>query len=270
METIGASRHGAVVGWSTTAPASRRCAASLVWLTVGSVLAAAALAGSWPATARADPPARQLARAAHAVAPVQVVATLLANQVVYSAPRGRRLGSVSRHRPITGESTVLPVLREQDLSSRMWLLVRLPGRPNGHTGWLKASGTRLGVIRWHIVVSLGARRAWIYFAGAVRRSYRVIVGKPSTPTPKGQFFVEENIAESASVPGGPYALALSARSNIFTEFDGGPGQIALHGLDNLGGTLGTAESHGCVRFANSAITWLAARIPPGTPVTIEG
>jgi Ice-binding-like len=35
-------------------------------------------------------------------------------------------------------------------------------------------------------------------------------------------------------PGGPYALATSDRSDVLQEFDGGPGQIALHGLDNLG------------------------------------
>lgn len=55
---------------------------------------------------------------------------------------------------------------------------------------------------------------------------------------------------------------------MLQEFDGGPGQIALHGLDNIGGDLGTAESHGCVRLADSAVTWLAARIQPGVPVTI--
>jgi lipoprotein-anchoring transpeptidase ErfK/SrfK len=70
--------------------------------------------------------------------------------------------------------------------------------------------------------------------------------------------------------GGPFALALSARSNVLQEFEGGPGQIALHGVENLGGTPGTAMSHGCVRLSTRRITWLAARIPPGTPVTILG
>ena len=69
-------------------------------------------------------------------------------------------------------------------------------------------------------------------------------------------------------PGGPFALALSARSDALQEFEGGPGQIALHGRDSLGGTLGNAESHGCVRLDTASIDWLAARIGPGTPVTI--
>jgi lipoprotein-anchoring transpeptidase ErfK/SrfK len=95
-----------------------------------------------------------------------------------------------------------------------------------------------------------------------------VVGKPSTPTPAGNFFVEETLQMAGGEPGGPFALATSARSNALQEFEGGPGQIALHGRDNLGGTLGTAESHGCVRLDTASIDWLTARVEPGTPVTI--
>jgi len=73
----------------------------------------------------------------------------------------------------------------------------------------------------------------------------------------------------ATAAGGPFALALSARSNVLSQFAGGPGQIAIHGRELLGGTLGRAQSHGCVRLASSAISWLAARIGPGVPVTIH-
>ncbi|HLY93976.1 MAG TPA: L,D-transpeptidase [Gaiellaceae bacterium] len=100
------------------------------------------------------------------------------------------------------------------------------------------------------------------------RTARAVVGKPSTPTPLGRFFVEESIALRASDAGAPFALALSARSEVLQEFDGGPGQIALHGLDNVGGTLGTAVSHGCVRLADAMMRWLVTRIGPGTPVTV--
>jgi lipoprotein-anchoring transpeptidase ErfK/SrfK len=95
-----------------------------------------------------------------------------------------------------------------------------------------------------------------------------VVGKPTTPTPHGEFFVEESVQLRASDVGAPYALALSARSDVLQEFDGGPGQIALHGLANIGGTLGTAASHGCIRLDADMMRWLAARIGPGYPVTI--
>ena len=83
-------------------------------------------------------------------------------------------------------------------------------------------------------------------------------------------FVEESVALPAYDPGAPFAFALSARSNVLQEFDGGPGQIAIHGLANIGGVPGTAVSHGCVRLNAAAVRWLAARIGPGVPVTITG
>ena len=95
--------------------------------------------------------------------------------------------------------------------------------------------------------------------------FKAVVGKPSTPTPHGEFFVEESIQLQSDAVGAPFALALSARSDVFQEFDGGPGQIALHGLDNVGGTLGTAASHGCVRLADASMRWLVTRVGPGAP-----
>jgi lipoprotein-anchoring transpeptidase ErfK/SrfK len=227
--------------------------------------AALALAFTWAA-----------AGAAQAVAPSQAVVTLGIRHAIYVRPGAGREATISGARPITGEATTLPVLAARKALGRTWLLVRLPGRllpgpPNGRTGWIKAAHARPWAIPWHIVVSVGQRLARVYYGGRLRRSYQVVVGARASPTPHGQFFVEENIAEPASFPGAPYALATSARSEVFSEFDGGPGQVALHGVGGgLGGTPGTAVSHGCVRFATPAITWLAARIYPGTPVTITG
>lgn len=211
---------------------------------------------------------------AAAVAPAQEVATLSANHAIYASPGGRREATISRVRPITDVATTLPVLATRNGRGGRWLLVRLPGRllpgaPNGRTGWINFAHTRLWSISWHIFVSLSQRQARIFRGGRLVKSYLVVVGAPSSPTPTGQFFVEENIQEPPSFPGAPYALATSARSTVFTEFDGGPGQVALHGIGGgLGGTPGQAQSHGCVRFTTAAISWLAARIYPGTPVTI--
>ena len=55
------------------------------------------------------------------------------------------------------------------------------------------------------------------------------MGTPATPTPPGKFFIEEAVALAPGHAGGPFALATSARSNVLQEFEGGPGQIALHG-----------------------------------------
>jgi len=180
------------------------------------------------------------------------------------------LASVPDLRPITGERTTLPVIGQaRGPGGISWLRVLLPGRPNGASGWIAAQGTRASVTGWRIVVSLGERRVRVYRGGRLLRSFGAVVGKPSTPTPTGRFFVEETLQMSSGEPGGPFALALSARSDVLQEFEGGPGQIALHGRGDLGGTLGEAESHGCVRLATTSIDWLAQRIGPGVPVTID-
>jgi lipoprotein-anchoring transpeptidase ErfK/SrfK len=149
-----------------------------------------------------------------------------------------------------------------------WARVGLPGRPSGHTGWIPASQTRLASTRWHILIDVSARRLTVYRDGRVERRFRAVVGKPSTPTPRGRFFIEETLSLSPKDSGSPFALATSARSSVFQEFEGGPGQIGIHGTNNISGALGTAVSHGCVRLSTSAITWVAKRIDGGVPLTI--
>ena len=120
------------------------------------------------------------------------------------------------------------------------------------------------------MVDTSTRRVTVYKSGHPVLTFKAVVGKPSTPTPRGQFFVEESIHLAPNEVGAPFALALSARSYVFQDFDGGPGQIALHGLDNVGGVLGTAASHGCVRLADESMHWLVTHVGPGVPVTITG
>jgi lipoprotein-anchoring transpeptidase ErfK/SrfK len=196
----------------------------------------------------------------------QPLVVLLDGHVARRAPNGDagRIEAVAARRPLTGVRTVLPVLG----SHGAWLRVRLPGRPNGHTGWISTNRTRQTSTPWRIVVSLSRRHVMVLRAGRVVREFAAIVGKPSTPTPRGNFFVEEALRLSPGASGAPFALATSARSNALREFDGGPGQIALHGTGNLSGALGTAASHGCVRLAPHAITWLARRIGAGVPLSI--
>ena len=145
----------------------------------------------------------------------------------------------------------------------------MPGRPNGHAGWISAAHTSRSVTFWHIYVDTGKRTVTVDWGGRPVKVFKAVVGKPSTPTPVGQFFVEEPVALGPTRIGAPFALALSARSTVLQEFDGGPGQIAIHGLENVGGVPGTAVSHGCIRIANANVRWLAARIGAGVPVTIS-
>lgn len=206
-------------------------------------------------------------------APVsQPLVALLHDHVARTGPNAQagRIESVAARRPLTRARTVLPILARASSRKRgSWLQVRLPGRPNSHKGWISTSRTRLTSTYWRIAVKLSTRRLTVYLGGSVRRQFRVVVGKPSTPTPRGVFFIEEALALSPYEAGGPYALATSARSNVFQEFEGGPGQIGIHGTNNLSGEPGTAVSHGCIRLDTHAITWLARRVGAGIPLTIE-
>jgi lipoprotein-anchoring transpeptidase ErfK/SrfK len=109
--------------------------------------------------------------------------------------------------------------------------------------------------------------------GGVVDRWRAVVGKPSTPTPRGLFAVYERVRQpSPNDFDGTWALPLTAFSDVLRSFEGGPGQVAIHGR---GGTslldpLGSARSHGCIRIDNSAIDVLARDVGEGTPVQING
>jgi lipoprotein-anchoring transpeptidase ErfK/SrfK len=159
----------------------------------------------------------------------------------------------------------LPVLGRRN----GFLKVRLPGRPNSHTGWISARKAKTWRTPWRVVVRTDSKRAFILRRGRIVQSFPVVVGTSSTPTPTGHFFVEEALILRGGTPGWPYAYALSARSNVYQEFEGGPGQIAIHGMYRIGGTPGRAQSHGCIRMTTSALAWMIRRFGTGTPVDIR-
>jgi lipoprotein-anchoring transpeptidase ErfK/SrfK len=227
-------------------------------LALAALAAGAAIAPS--AASAAHPPSRQ------------ALVVLLADHATRTAPgvHAARLGAVSARRRLTGVRTVLPLLAVRtDGRGARWLHVRLPGRPSGRTGWIAAGATRRTSTPWAIVVHLRRRQVTVFDQGRAVRRFAATVGKRSTPTPRGSFFVEEAVALTPGAAGGPFALATSARSHVLQEFEGGPGQIALHGTGQLSGGLGAAVSHGCVRLSTPAITWLARRVGAGVPLRIE-
>ncbi len=206
------------------------------------------------------------------VARAQELAVVVRGQTAMSGPASgsARRAWVERLRPITEGRTVLPVIGHRTGRDGVrWLRVRLPGRPNNGTGWIRKARTVRSSTPWHLVVDLSERSVTVYRSGRVVRIFSGVIGSPSTPTPRGRFFVEETVLLGGGHVGGPYALALSARSYVLQEFAGGPGQIAVHGVWNVGGTMGTAASHGCVRLDTASISWLGERIGPGVPVTIS-
>ncbi len=70
---------------------------------------------------------------------------------------------------------------------------------------------------------------------------------------------------------GPWALHLTAHSNVLDNYGGGPGRVALHGRSGalLNDPLGTSRSHGCIRMPNAFIARLERVAVEGTPVVIR-
>ena len=150
-----------------------------------------------------------------------------------------------------------------------WVQAYIPVRPNETTRWIPAADVAISFVTDHIVVSLSARKLTLYHNNAAVFSTPVATGEPSSPTPTGSFFVAYIV--KLTDPGnvyGPYALGTSAFSNTYFSFDGGPGQVGIHGT-NQPWVIGSYASHGCVRLPNAAITTVAQHIVPGTPVEIE-
>jgi hypothetical protein len=155
-----------------------------------------------------------------------------------------------------------------DARGRVWVRMRIPGRPNGRVGWVPESSLgEFHITRWLIEIRLNARRLTAYYNGRLRFSAPVGVGKPSTPTPTGHFWIRERLRISdRSNPYWPYALGTSAYSSL-TEWPGG-GVVGVHGDLGAPQLIPGDPSHGCVRLHDADIGWLAPRVQLGTPVHI--
>jgi lipoprotein-anchoring transpeptidase ErfK/SrfK len=164
--------------------------------------------------------------------------------------------------------------RARATGGRCWVSVRLPWRPNGAAGWINANNVLLQRNLWRIAVSTAHRTLTLFRAGSSVRTVRVVVGKPSTPTPVGLFAVAWAVPWHPSDFLGSWVLLLTAHSNVLQQFDGGDGTVGIHGRGgaSLLDPLGTASSHGCIRLSNDTIDWLVHTIGrdrlPGTPVDV--
>ena len=149
-----------------------------------------------------------------------------------------------------------------------WLRVGLPMKPNGTEGWVHNSEVTLAPNTKRIVVDLAERSVSVYDGTALLERSTSVVGKPTTPTPTGTYFVTDLLRlDDPSTAYGPYILAISARSDAFDFFNGGEPIVALHGT-NQPSLLGRAASSGCIRLPNEVATRLATLVPMGTPVFI--
>jgi len=149
-----------------------------------------------------------------------------------------------------------------------WLRVYLPLRPNRSTAWIRQRDVQLQSDPYLLRISLRRRELTLWRSAIQIGRTRVGLGRAVTPTPRGTYYLTEVYRlKNPAGPFGPYALGLSAFSDVLHEFAGGDGQIGIHGTNEPGG-IGKEVSHGCVRVTNREITRLARLLPLGTPVRI--
>jgi lipoprotein-anchoring transpeptidase ErfK/SrfK len=157
-----------------------------------------------------------------------------------------------------------------DQSSRPgWLNVLLPIRPNGATGWIKASEVTTGTSEYEIKVELAAHKLTLLKLGQPVLESGTVNGSERTPTPPGRFYITDpvDLQKNPNTGYGKFALGISGYSEVLTSFKGGPGQLAVHGTNN-DNEIGQDISNGCTRVPNDIILQLAMTVPLGTPVTI--
>ena len=158
------------------------------------------------------------------------------------------------------------LLREQPTSHGWWVQLRIPGRPNGRVGWVpRGALDSFNHTNMQIVVDRATRQLTLYRAGRVIFRAPVGVGKPSTPTPPGHFWITEAFASTDPFYG-PWAFATSDYSTL-SEWPGG-GIVGLHGTNEPSLVPGD-PSHGCIRLHNSDVLRLAALVSIGTPLLVE-
>lgn len=149
-----------------------------------------------------------------------------------------------------------------------WVRVLLPERPNGSSGWIRQSDVKITQNPYRIRVSLGEHKITVFERDEVRYEGDVAIGKPSTPTPVGRYYTRVLLqAPDPNTVYGPFAYGLSAHSEVLTEFNGGDGEVGVHG-NNDKSVLGKSVTAGCIRMDNDEITRLSKLLPLGTPVEI--
>lgn len=183
----------------------------------------------------------------------------------YDAPDGAPVGLAGRW---YGYPMTMPIVEDRG----DWLRIMVPERPNGSTAWVRRSDVVLSSSAFRIVIRLSETRLYVYQDGYELFSAPVGIGKDSTPTAPGSFFVA--VIEKPGPHGyGPIVLDTSGHSEAIQSWEGsGDAITAIHGpisaaSDAQIGTTGTRISNGCIRMHEADQLKLDV-IPLGTPVDI--
>lgn len=198
--------------------------------------------------------------------PSSVATTAVQSLQVFDAPGSSNvIASFSAETDYLAPRTLLVTEVQGD-----WAKALLPMRPNQSQGWIRLSDVTVSQNPYRITVDLANHELVFTKDGQEILRSPIVGGAPRTPTPLGIYYITDPV-DLRSQPGGAYgafALGLSGYSDVLFEFNGGPGQIAVHGTNNPE-LMGQDVSNGCIRVPNDVIVQIATQAPLGTPVVIS-
>ena len=162
----------------------------------------------------------------------------------YDGPDGAAIGTVGLW---YGYPMTMPIVEEQG----EWLRIMMPERPNGLTAWVRADTVTRSTSPWRMVLKLSETRVYVYKDGFEVWSAPVGIGKDSTRTPTGSYFVA--VVEKPGPAGyGPIVVNLNAHSEDIESWEGSGDAIsAFHGpfgAEELIRSGGGKVSNGCIRM----------------------
>jgi hypothetical protein len=190
--------------------------------------------------------------------------------LIYSRPSGeaRKVGRLHLLTEDEFPELYVALSRWVDPQGNSWVRIRVPKRPNGRKGWVRADALGpLNVTRKLIDVNKRTLRLRVFDRGKVVMTARVGVGKAGTITPSGNFYVREKFRVKGVPLYGPRAIGTSAYAPTLSDWPGG-GVVGLHGT-NQPGLIPGRPSHGCIRLKNRDILRLYRLAERGTPIHIH-
>lgn len=123
--------------------------------------------------------------------------------------------------------------------------------PHASSGRAQAAdGTR-------IVINILQRRLYLYRDGRLFHAYPVAIGKPDTPSPRGEFVITQKAVWGDGF--GTRWMRISVPWGIY----------GIHGT-NKPWSVGTVASHGCFRMLNRDVEQVFALVSIGTAVDVVG
>ncbi len=123
--------------------------------------------------------------------------------------------------------------------------------------------------RQRIVISIPDRKLVLFDGDQIVKVYDVAVGKPSTPTPEGEFQIINHVP-NPTYYGTGVVIAPGKDNPLGTRWMGLSAKgYGIHGT-NVPSSIGKAASHGCIRMRQQDLEEFFGLVHVGAAVELRG